>query len=201
MSIKGHTRTDLRLTRAPADTPRGRLHQAAMIGARATRRAATLIPNDAAELQDLAQRGMKLLQHDTSRPTRLIVRVCQGLDQALTALAPLSEVDVPALCEELTGTLVQLEAREEQIAGLLRKMRDLEQEVAIKGALNEQLRASLAAEQLRNEQLSNLLQDRFDEPTRNSNLTLEDMAALDSLGGGTVHGLGTPPRKPAAGAR
>ncbi len=39
--FKGHTLTDLRLTRAPADTPRGRLHQAAMAGARAARRASS----------------------------------------------------------------------------------------------------------------------------------------------------------------
>lgn len=188
---KGHTLTDLRLTRAPADTPRGRLHHAAMAGARAARRAASLAPDDADRLQDLARRGVEKLRLDPSPGARLVVHVCYGLDRALAALAPLSSVDVPALCEELTGTLVQLEAREEQIAALQRKIDHLEQEATAARERNEQLQASLAAA------LQDVHADRFDEPTRNSDLTLEDIAALDSLGGGTVHGLGTVPRQPA----
>lgn len=191
MTPKGGTRTDLRLTRAPADTPRGRLHLAAMTGARAGRRAASLVPDDAARLRDLARRGVEHLRLDPSRGARLVVHVCHGLDRALAALAPLSEVDVPAICEELTGTLVQLEAREDQIARLTK-------ELAFERSLNEQLRASLAAEQVRSAAaLQDIPSDRFDEPTRNSNLSLEDMAALDRLleiGGETVHGLGTVPR-------
>jgi hypothetical protein len=195
---KGHTKTDLRLTRAPADTPRGRLHHAAMAGARAVRRAAALTPGDADRLHALARRGVEHLRLDPSRGARLVVHVCHGLDRALAALAPLSEIDVAALCEELTVILVQLEAREEQIAVLLQKNRDLKQEAAFERAHNEQLRASLAAEQIRTAAaLQDIPHDRFDEPTRNSNLTMEDLAALDSLGGGTVHGLGTMARPPA----
>lgn len=177
----GSTHTDLRLTRAPADTPRGKLHRAVAVAARRARevnRAVARNP-DLTALRELAQRGVDRLSGDESRGARLIVRVCLGLDQALSALIPLVEIDAEKLCDELTGALVQLEAAENQVARLKDEVAVLTQGLAFERYHNQQLRSSLAAEQVRTAAaIADIPPERFDEPTRNRRLTLDEIEAI-----------------------
>ena len=217
-TMKGSTRTDLRPNRPPADTPRGRLHRTAVAGANAARRAGQLIAltPDIGRLWSLAQRGVRLLTGDESRGARLISHVCQGLDQALDALVPLVELDLPWMCDEIIGVLAQLELAENQVSRLRGEVAGLKQGLAFERSQSTQLQASLAAERDQNVQLQATLaaekvrttaalrdipSDRFDEPTRSLVFLAEETRVIDDpnapLGGPTYVGSGVgPPRRP-----
>ncbi len=195
------TRADIRLTRAPADTPRARLHRAAARGARAAREVGKTLAfsaDDAARLRGLARRGLGLLAENDTRGARLVRLLCGALDQALAALGPLLETNVTGICEELTGALVQLEAAEEREAKLRAEVKEITQALAFERSHNEQLRGSLAAEQVRAAALlRDIPADRFDEPTCSRTFTPDEKAAIDDLGGGTMIGMGGRVRTPA----
>jgi hypothetical protein len=181
--VEGHTRIGLNVTRAPADTPRGRLHRTAALGARAAHRVnqtLALNQDDLNRMRSLAQRGVDRLKSDESRGARLIVHVCRGLDQTLAALVPLLEINVSRICEELTATLMMLEGAENKVGRLERDVADLKQDVAFERAHVERLRSLLATEQVRGAAvLATISPDRFDVPTRTRALTSEERAMID----------------------
>lgn len=141
------TMTDLRLTKMPADTPRGRLHRLAVLGARAADelRQLSQFDNDAKlRLRDIARRGLSRIGKPRTRGERMIAVLCNGLDLSIYSLLTLDLDTVAAMSVGLTMTLVQLEAAEnkmhEMAVDLEKAGRDL------KSARNDvtQLRALLA---------------------------------------------------------
>ncbi len=195
-SVKGSTRTDLRLTRAPANTPRGRLHRLAALGVRLSEEAkqiANLTQEDMARLRQLGKRGIKKLWGRGDRGSRMITHLCDGLDRATGALALLDAADVKAISDGLTITLVQLEVAESTIGDLKRKLDEANRDLAMERGLNNNLRKSLAAEQVRMAALDyypepwetraaavdgDVEPGRWEEPTRNSSMTEDQMRTL-----------------------
>lgn len=184
----GTTRMDLRLTRAPADSRRARLHRAAAIGTRVWRGACHAVGSMDVEamtrLQALSRRGLDVLRGHPrlgeSEPARLLQHVCWGLDRALSALIPLMDPGFATLCEELTQTLVELELAEERVQKLRRELELARQAAAFERSHNEQLRASLAAEQVRSAAaLQEVPAERWEEATRTRDLTDEEKRVID----------------------
>lgn len=184
----GTTRMDLRLTRAPADSRRARLHRAAALGSRVWRNThrvlGTLDVGAMERLRALSQRGLGVLRGHPrlgeSEPARLLQHVCWGLDRVLSALIPLMDPGFATLCEELTRALVELEVAEERIQELQRDLKLARQDVAFERSHNEQLRASLAAEQVRSTAaLREVPAERWEEATRSRDLTDEEKRVID----------------------
>jgi len=176
------TRTDFRLTRAPVDTPRGRLHRLAALvnrGARqAVRLARQLEPAELGKMRAVAQQAARQAAQHLSGTrhaqfaTFLYQRLYDGLDQALGALELYLQLEVPSICEELTKTLVLLEAAETRSAELEIMLGSATRDLAFERGQNQQLRTSLAAQQVRlavTEQ--DIPSETFEEPTRNRELT------------------------------
>jgi len=149
-TAKGSTRTDLRLTRAPADTPRGKLHQLAARCFRAgheAKRLAKLDLDDVAKLRDFAKRGLIELEKDQSRGARMILYLCRGLEAALGPLALLDVASVVEIAEGLTTTLVQLEVAETTIRELQSMLVSAERDAQFERGQSTQLRALLSQAQ------------------------------------------------------
>lgn len=147
---KGATKTDLRLTRQPADTPRGRLHRLAAVGVRAeqaARRTLELDKGDVVMLRALARRAYKIARGAAvgSVGALVVEHLCWGLDQALEFLAATADVDVAALCDGLTRSLVQLEVAEGTIRDLQKELDGAEEDLRSARADVRQLRTLLAS--------------------------------------------------------
>lgn len=144
---KGVTRTDLRLTRHPVDTPRARLHRLAATSLRAAgevKSAAELDKDDMAELRELARRGLELLGNPTTRGEELVARFCSGLDRAIFAIMLLDVDSVVKLSEGLVLTLLQLEAAETKVRDLESCLRNADRDVENARGNVTQLRTLLA---------------------------------------------------------
>lgn len=191
--MSGNTRIDMRLTRHPADTPRARLHRAASLGAQMAREVARMSlagTAEAASLQRMARRCLRALGRDRSAGARFVVRLCGALDRSLSALAMVSDPGYAGLCDALTKTLVELEAAESTIDDLRAELRDARKMLALERSHNEQLRASLAAEQVRAAAaLRDIPRERWEEPTRSRTLTAGERVVIDDPDA-TRHRLG-----------
>jgi hypothetical protein len=180
-AAKGSTRTDLRLTRAPADTPRGRLHALAARGYRAAREARAakkLDQDDMSKLRAFARRGVDKLRRDESRGARLVVYLCRGLDAAIGPLTLLDASDVVAVCEGLSLTLTELEVSENTIRKLKADLNNANQDVQLERSCSRQLRAQLA--EMQNAVARREASDeRWNETTRKSEVTAEVRSILD----------------------
>ena len=187
--IPRETQVDMRLTRAPADTPRGRLHRAASIGARAGREAARLlasIPPQAANMRTLAKLGAERAAQmlvarrgpDGGQFGAYVVHTLyDGLDRMLGVLELFAQLDVTSLCDELTRTLVLLEVGEDRIAGLEAELADAQRDLAVERGLGEQARASLAAAQVR-AMVRTEAAEQWDEPTRSRTMTDPELRVI-----------------------
>lgn len=181
---KGSTRTDLRLTRSPANTPRSRLHNLAALGVRVgqeAKRITKLSREDMDRLRAIGRRGVELLKHDSSLRARLIVHICYGLDRVIASLTLLDSVDIVHICEGLSMSLIQLEVAENSLKEQTQELVQMQRDLKIERGFNAQLRASLAAEQVRAAAaIRDIPEERWDEPTRNSGLTDAQMRALSA---------------------
>lgn len=186
---KGSTRTDLRLTRAPADTPRAKLHKLAAGAYRAVHeigRAARLEPEAAEVARDIARRGLSLIADDGSRGARLVRRICDCLEDVASELVRWRKVPARELAEALTETLVQLEAAEVEVRDLRRELDDAHRGIAFERGHNEQLRRALATEQVRAAAaLEGEPPERWEErPTRTVKMTRDEVKAITESGDG-----------------
>jgi hypothetical protein len=180
------TLTDMRLTRAPAETKRGQLHKLAARTFRAAREAKRLTKLDHAgvvELQVLARRGIDLLKnvHETSteaRGARLVARLCRDIDAAIDPITLIDVADVIALSEGLSLTLVELElaenANRKLAAELAGAKQDLEFERGNGALLRDQLAQAMSTVAQRE-----LADERWSEPTRRSEITIEQKLILE----------------------
>lgn len=181
-AAKGSTRTDLRLTRAPADTPRGRLHALAARGYRAAReaRAAKRIDQDGmTRLRRLARRGISVLGRDESRGARLVAHLCHGVDATIGLLMMLDNVDVVELCEGLSLTLAELEVSENTIRKLKADLNNANQDVQLERSCSRQLRAQLAEMQNAVARREASEERWNDEATRKSEVPAEVKSILE----------------------
>lgn len=181
---KGATQTDLRLTRHPADTPRGRLHRLAATSVRAAdevKREAKLSKADMAKLRALARRGLALIGKPRTRGERVAAELCSGIDRAIFALTLLDVDAVIALCEGLTITLVQLEAAEHLIQDLETKLQRASREARVAHGDVNQLRTLLAKlhdETARREAKENESSSEWNELTRRRHLTEDEKRTI-----------------------
>lgn len=177
------TRTDLRLTRAPADTPRGRLHRLAARGVQASQEAKRvfgLSRDEVAGLRRLARRAHEAVHLDCSRGARLITHLAYGLDQALGALALLDPSAVGDVCDGVIVTLVQLEVAEAAIRGLRGELDEASRDLKFERDHVEQMRALLADAQARAAALlQDVPQERWSEETRKREVSLVERRTID----------------------
>lgn len=183
---KGATKTDLRLTKHPADTPRGRLHRLAAVTIRAVdevRQHAGISMDDMLWLRDLARRGLELVPpyDENGSPTtvgqQLVREFCHGLDSTIFALILLDADAVAKLCEGLTLTLVQLEVAENTIRDLQEKLDASRRDTKFARGDVEQLRTLLAAAHTA---AAKKEADEFrDEPTRRQELPPEHKRVIN----------------------
>ncbi|HEY8923828.1 MAG TPA: hypothetical protein VIU64_05555 [Polyangia bacterium] len=179
---KGSTRVDLRLTKHPVDTPRGRLHRLAAVGVRAAdevRRSAAIDKEDLLRLRGVARRGLAILGRPATRGEHLVAQFCSGLDRTIFALTLLDVDAVAAICEGLILTLIQLEAAENKLREV-----DLELEKAkkdVKSARGDvtQLRALLARFHAKAAKKEAEEEEFKDEATKRRELTAEQKLLLD----------------------
>lgn len=177
------TMTDLRLTRHPVDTPRGRLHRLATVSIRAVdevRRASGLSKSDLDMLRSVAHRAYDavLRSGDDSAGAHVVHHLCWGLDRAIEALALVAGIDVVSLCEGLTKTLVQLEVAENTIREQQTKLEEARQDTRYALADVTQLRTLLAAahdQAARKEAAENV----WNEPTRRQELSGREKQVID----------------------
>lgn len=179
------TKTDLRLTRAPADTPRGRLHRVASMSMRAVdeiKRVAKIDKGDLVKLRSLARRGLILLGKPTTRGERVLGRLYSSLDRTVFALTLIDVESITALCEGTMLTLVQLETAESALRVSEAKLKEAEHEVRVERAAVTQLRTLLAAA---NTQVAKWEATEFEAtgswaiPTRQRVLTADEKRVLD----------------------
>jgi hypothetical protein len=181
---KGSTRTNFLMTKAPANSPRGKLHRLASTAVRVgheMKKTVKLDRDDMTKLRKFAQRGVDVLRLDNSRGARLIVRVCYGLDLALGALLLIDGVDVAELGDNLTVTLIKLEVAEGEMEKLQSELDTTKRELVFERKHNEVLRRELAEHQVRaagSVRAADLPAENWEEPTRNSTLTDDDVHTL-----------------------
>lgn len=181
--VKGATRTDLFLTKTPRDTPRGRLHHLAAVGLRTAQEAFStigVIDQKALEkLRRFSQRGIAKLLGDGSFGAQVIKQLCHNLDLAAAMLSVLGSVDIVAVCDGLTITLVQLEVAENTIGRLKKENDTLSKELRLERDHNSQLRTMLAEEQVRvAAALRDVPEENWNEITRNSSLSETEVRLL-----------------------
>jgi hypothetical protein len=182
---KGATKTDLRLTRQPADTPRGRLHRLASASTRAVAEVKRMVKIDKeamTDLRELARRGLLLLDQPNRRGQRLIWRLCNGLDRAIFVLMMVDVDTVDKLSEGLTLTLMQLEAAENANRDMAAKLKAAEQDARTARADVAQLRTLLAqahADAAKREAAEGERSGSWNQPTRQTKLTAEQKRAID----------------------
>jgi len=182
---KGATKTDLRLTRHPADTPRGRLHKLAVTSIRAVdelRRSVKLDKNDLVMLRTIALRAYKAVSHsgDVSAGASVIHHLCWGLDRALEVLA--ADIDVVGLCEGLMLTLVQLEVAENTVHDLQVELEKAKQDTRYALGDVSQLRtllAKLQVEEARRMAAEHEADGFGPEETRRRELTDDEKMTID----------------------
>jgi len=184
---KGATKTDLRLTKHPADTPRGRLHRLAAATIRAVdevRQHSGISRDDMLWLRDLARRGLALVppyDEDGSPTTvgqQLVREFCHGLDSTIFSLILLDVDAVAKLCEGLTLTLVQLEVAENTIRDLQAKLEASRQDTRSARSDVEQLRTLLAAAHTSAAKKEAETDEFRDEPTRRQEVPPEQLSVI-----------------------
>lgn len=177
---KGATQVDLRLTKHPVDTPRGRLHRLAATSIRAVdaiRRNVSLTSNDMARLRRFAHRGLEVVGEPRTHGGRVVAILCGGLDQVIFALTLVDVDTVAKLCEGLQLALIQLEAAENKIHELEGDLKRAQDDVrSARGDVN-QLRTLLAKFHVK---AAKKEADEFkDEKTCRRDITAEQKALLD----------------------
>lgn len=167
------TMTDLRLTRSPADTPRGRLHRLAVTGARAVDELRGLAGFDKEvklHLRDLARRGIELNGSPRTPGQRLLAALCVGVDLAIYSVMLLDLDMVDALCVGLTTSLVQLEAAENKMHDMAVDLEKARLDVRSARSDVTQLRTLLAQAQIDLARVE-VATSEWDEKTRSSTPT------------------------------
>ncbi len=120
---------------------------------------------------------MRLTRHPANTPRARLHRLAAWGARCGHQLGALRFARV---CEALTDTLVRLEALEVAYEQLQADNRTLRQDLAFERSHNEQLRSSLAAEQVRAAAaLLEVPHERWEEPTRNRSLTADEKVIID----------------------
>jgi len=182
---KGATQVDLRLTKHPVDTPRGRLHRMAATSIRAIdtiRRSVELDRDGLDKLRQFARRGLDVVGNPTTYGERTIAMLCGGLDQVIFVLTVMDVDTVAKLCEGLQLTLIQLEAAENKVRELENDLEIARRDVKSARGDVQQLRTLLAklhARTAKKEAAEHEANQFKDEKTCRRDITAEQKALLD----------------------